>query len=144
MSNCPNCGVAITVPTSYCPQCGAQLETMQAPPPPPQDYGSQPPSYDPGPSVGQSGYSAPYATQGEPPSTTGAMVLSILTLLFCCQPAGIAGIILTSQAKSAIVEDDYERARSRVKLTYTICAICVVLVMLLVCMAMGMQILAEL
>lgn len=155
MSNCPNCGIAITVPTSYCPQCGAQLEAMPPPqptPPPQQGYGADPYAQQQNPYAAQGGYApaggpqhygSPYATQGEPPNTGTAMAIAVVTFLFCCWPMGVAGFVFVSQAKTAIVNDDYETARSKIKLTYILCGVGAVGAIFLYIFAFAFIILAE-
>jgi hypothetical protein len=144
MNNCPNCGIAITVPTSFCPQCGGQLEAQPPPEPPPPDPYTQPNPYlqpsAPIPTGPDPGY-APYATQGQPPDTGTAMAISILTLLFCSPLFGIIGLVMTSGAKTAIVNDDYEQARSKIKTAYLVCGIGAGISALMTCIAVPFVIL---
>ncbi len=152
MTTCSNCGIAITVSTSYCPQCGAQLEAMPPPqaqptPPPQPGYGADPyaqqsPHAAPG-GYGNPAYGSPYATQGEPPNTGTAMAIAVVTFLFCCWPMGVAGFIFVSQAKTAIVNDDYETARGKIKLTYLLCGVGAAGAIFLYIFAFGFLILAE-
>ncbi len=165
MSNCPNCGIAITVPTSYCPQCGAQLEAMPPPqptPPPQPGYGAGQPQdpyaqqggYGQQPGYGQQqggygapapsqAYGSPYATQGEVPNTGTAMAVAVVTFLLCCWPAGVAGFVLVNQAKTAVFNDDFETARSKIKLTYILCGVGAAGTAMLFCVGFGFAILAE-
>ncbi|MFD1826634.1 MULTISPECIES: DUF4190 domain-containing protein [Mumia] len=75
---------------------------MSAPPPPgPYGYGTPPP---PG------GYGAPPPPPGwHPPRPTSqkavwAFVCSLIGVVLCCFPVGIAGIVLGAQAKREIAE----------------------------------------
>ncbi len=146
MANCPNCGAALTAPTTFCPQCGAQLpedlfgaqDTGPATaPPPPSDGPATAPPPQPGPAIqnqtygGSAGGSVPYADDfgddGPVPNTGAALGLAIFTTLCCCLPGGIAGIVMANQAKQAVAAGDYEGARGKLKIAYVIIAVSMVL-----------------
>jgi hypothetical protein len=63
------------------------------------------------------------------------MAVSILTLLFCSPLFGIIGLVMTSGAKTAIVNDDYEQARSKIKTAYLVCGIGAGISALMTCIA---------
>ena len=84
MPFCPNCGNNVDNGAKFCPSCGA--------PQAPQNTTSAAPEinyYDAQPS-GSSGQ-----------LNTVQLVWSIINLVMCCTPMGIAGIILTILAKDA-------------------------------------------
>ena len=56
---------------------------------------------------------------------------------------GVAGFIFVSQAKTAIVNDDYETARGKIKLTYLLCGVGAAGAIFLYIFAFGFLILAE-
>ena len=151
MANCTNCGAALTAPTTFCPQCGAQLpddlfaapaqaDPSTAPPPmdgpatmaPPQqqaDPAMQAQTY--GGSTGASVASGiPYADDlddGPAPSTGAALGLAIFATLCCCLPGGIAGIVVANQARQAVQAGDYDTARAKLKTAYVIIGVSIAL-----------------
>lgn len=151
MANCTNCGAALTAPTTFCPQCGAQLPDNlfgapapadPATAPPPMDGPAtmaQPPQADPaiqaqayGGSTGSSvAGDVPYADDfdddGPAPSTGAALGLAIFTTLCCCLPGGIAGIVVANQARQAVQAGDYDTARAKLKTAYIIIGVSIAL-----------------
>jgi len=145
MANCPNCGAALTAPTTFCPQCGAQLPDdlfgaadgpATAPPPPMDGPATAPPPPTADPAMqqqtygGDAGGGIPYADdfdEGPPPNTGAALGLAIFTTLCCCLPGGIAGIVMANQARQAVQAGDYESARNKLKTAYVIIGVSIVL-----------------
>jgi hypothetical protein len=106
-------------PGGYQPPPPPTSGGYQAPPPPPPSGGYQasPPQQGPG------GYQAPPPQQpgygGQPPGYVGPvaqtipnyLVFSILTTLFCCLPAGVVGIIYSSQVNTKLSQGDAAGAK---------------------------------
>jgi Interferon-induced transmembrane protein/zinc-ribbon domain len=150
MANCTNCGAALTAPTTFCPQCGAQLpddlfgapaavDPATAPPPtdgpatmapPPQaDPGMQSQTYG-GSAGGNVASGIPYADDfddGPAPNTGAALGLAIFATLCCCLPGGIAGIVMANQARQAVQAGDYDSARAKLKTAYVIIGVSIAL-----------------
>lgn len=53
-------------------------------------------------------------------NTTLPMILSVVATLFCCLPAGVAGIVFASQASTALNAGDYVTAQAKAKTSMTI------------------------
>lgn len=133
MAFCGKCGSQISEENVFCPKCGALLE-----------QGESSASADARQPSQQSGYNSPYNQQpiqqsntyqqynqqsnqyggynagpyqAPPPvDNTGILVWSILTTLFCCLPLGIVGIVLSSQAKSAVTPEEAQNKLKNAKL----------------------------
>lgn len=123
MAFCGKCGSEIGNDNVFCPKCGALLEqqnstgsenTQQ----PNQQYTySQQPSqqYNPQSNPYNHYGSSPYQTQ-KPVDTTGILIWSILTALFCCTPLGIAGIVFSVQANKETTNEGAEQKLKNAKL----------------------------
>ena len=133
---CPKCGAIVSDGTSFCVTCGAQMnETQnqaavppeqQAAPQQPENQAPQAQSYvyggnTPNNMPPQGGYynggqQTPPA--GKPLSGTSYLICSILTLLFCCLPGvigGIIGIINSTKIDKLWALGDYSGAQDAAK-----------------------------
>jgi uncharacterized membrane protein YvbJ len=133
MAFCGKCGSEIGEENVFCPKCGALQEkgensasaNGQQPnqqsgynPAYNQQPAQQPNTYQQGNQYG--GYNAGSYQAQQPVDSTGILIWSILTTLFCCLPLGIAGIVMSSQAKSAAT---LEEAQSKLKNAKLMCII---------------------
>jgi hypothetical protein len=123
MTNCPSCAFAYE-PTSSPPRCPACGAVAQAPggfaPPPMGGVPGQGP-YAPGP-VGKGygppghpggGYGGGYGMPQPRDLDVGWLLWGAIGMVFCCQPMGIAAIILMDQAKTAYRLGDDAKAQSK-------------------------------
>lgn len=81
MAYCTNCGNNIEDGVKFCPNCGAQQS-----------------SNDNGPEIS---FGDVQVNKSSGQLNVGQLVWSIINLLTCCTPLGIAGLILTLLAKDA-------------------------------------------
>jgi len=117
MSFCNKCGNEILDNASFCNKCGATLnQTAQETPQPQQ------PQYQQTQQQYQAPQQQPYQQQPNynyqnqqnfyaPPkiNTTGYLIWSILTLILCCWPLGIVGIVFVNKAKSCMSEEEAKK-----------------------------------
>jgi len=62
--------------------------------------------------------SGPYGAQEEPPNAIIPLILGGVTFLFCCQPFGIAGLVLAALGMSKGGSGDVEGAQKMVRYSY--------------------------
>ena len=86
MAYCTNCGNNIEDGVNFCPFCGAQQNTA-----------------DKGPEIN---FDEPQINKASGQLNVTQLVWSIINLLACCTPLGIAGLILTILAKDAPSAED--------------------------------------
>ncbi len=120
MTNCPSCAFAYQ-PTSMppqCPACGAIAQTSGGFAPPPMGGVPGQGAYAPGPQgygapspYGQPGYGM---AQGPPRELDlGWLLWGAIGMVFCCQPLGIAALVLMDQAKTASRLGDDVKAQAK-------------------------------
>lgn len=134
--NCRNCFQEIPDGTKYCPHCGADQQAV-----PVNNYQNTPSDMD-GVYSGNNqqnmnqqyqdnqnyggGYQTPpqyqQGNQGSQINWVPYLVVSIITTLCCCLPAGIAGIVFSAKINSAMNAGDYVGAQNAAK-TAKICII---------------------
>lgn len=132
MTNCPSCAFAFQ-PTSTPPQCPACGAVAPAPggfaPPPmggmPGQGAYAPGGFAPGPQgYGPQGYGPqPYGPVGYGGMQHGAprdldvgwLLWGAISMVFCCQPMGIAAIVLMDQAKTAYRLGDDAKSQSKLQ-----------------------------
>ena len=132
MATCPQCHANIPDGSANCPQCGAVIGAPQAPAAPqppvnnqvPGGY-QQPPMYQQPPvnqpyqqpMYQQPPMYAPYGPGGASGQTnTGLLVWSIINLVLCCMPLGIAGLVMTLNAKNCMSMEEEQQKQSQMKL----------------------------
>ncbi len=108
-TTCASCGFTYQ-PTSSPPRCTAcgAVGGGFAPPPMGGVPGQGP--YAPTPAPGGYGYGAP-APQAD--LDVGWLLWGAIAMVFCCQPFGIASLVLMDQAKSAHRVGDHARAQQK-------------------------------
>lgn len=129
MATCPQCHANIPDGSANCPQCGAVIGALQAPAAPqppvnnqvPGGY-QQPPMYQQPPvnqpyqqpMYQQPPMYAPYGPGGASGQTnTGLLVWSIINLVLCCMPLGIAGLVMTLNAKNCMsMEEEQQKLKT--------------------------------
>ncbi|MDR2117584.1 MAG: CD225/dispanin family protein [Planctomycetaceae bacterium] len=82
--NCSRCGTVLEENVNFCPNCGS----------PPQ----------------QQNFQQPYSPYNTIPAPADYLIWSILSLVFCCLPLGIAALIFSIQCKTAFAAGRYEEA----------------------------------
>ena len=133
MAVCPNCQSSVPDHATNCPQCGAVMAVQPQNPVPPQNpvqppvpgqvppTGQVPPAGQMPPMPGQvppayTPYQQPAYPYGQAPSgqtNTGLLVWSIINLVICCLPLGIAGLIFTLNAKNALnAEEEAQKLKT--------------------------------
>ena len=106
--------------------------------PPPGGYGAPPPGYGPQPGYAPPAnpYAPPAAPYGQQPyaqgypqnlDTTGATILGVLTLLLACLPGGIVALHFARNAKTLAQTGRMDEARSKLRTSYIISAVCLAL-----------------
>ncbi len=84
MAFCKNCGTQLDENANFCPSCGA----AQSPVPPAEPIVEQPAQ-------------APAPQKASGILNVGQLVWSIINLVACCTPLGLAALIITILAKDA-------------------------------------------
>jgi hypothetical protein len=85
---------------------------------------------------------------GPPPGPPGvqinempAMIMGIVTALFCCMPGGVIGLLLAQQAKTAATKGDQAGAESKLRLSMMVSGGSIVLTICGICLIMAFQVL---
>lgn len=113
---CPKCGNMVEDGNTFCPTCGATVQaanntqnaegsTQQ----PPYVYGGNTQQTPPPPQ-----YNAPYnqvPPGGKPINGTLYLVLSIIDIVICCLPLGIASLVYALKIDKLIAVGDYAGAQ---------------------------------
>ena len=112
---CPYCRWSNPEQTAVCLHCGAVLPSASPPPyaapPPPAGYQAAPPLYAQ-PYFSYGGYGV-----GDSPASrqlaVGQLVWSIINLVLCCMPLGIAGLVMTLNAKNCMsMEEEQQKLKT--------------------------------
>lgn len=150
MTNCPSCAFAYQ-PTSMpprCPACGAVGPDPGgfAPPPmggvPGQGAYAPGPQMAPPPGYGQPGYAPGYGPSANRDLDVGWLLWGGIAMVFCCQPMGIAAIILMDQAKTAYRLGDDAKAQSKMNSMRTCIYVGIALAALVVLLYIGIFVVA--
>ncbi|MBQ7376905.1 MAG: zinc-ribbon domain-containing protein [Clostridia bacterium] len=112
MAFCSNCGTKLEENEKFCPNCGTQREQVanaqnaeaSAEPQVVVNNGNQNENYN----------AAVMGASGK--LDTPSLVWSIINLIVCCQPLGIASLILTILAKEAPTAADEEKKLKAAKI----------------------------
>ncbi len=124
---CKNCGTNLGEGIKFCPNCGAKVEAEPAPAPAPAKEepvsGSytapvyEAPKYE-APKYEAPKYeapAAPAAPAGDMPNTTLWIILSVVSMLFCCLVGGIVSLIYSIKANSCVKVNDVMGANQNLK-----------------------------
>ncbi len=113
MAFCRNCGLKLEDGQKFCPSCGTQLAESAPEAANAQANGAaSDPNAQPQITInnGNQNENINYAMMGASKKLdVPSLVWSIINLLFCCQPLGIASLILTILAKDAPTAADEEK-----------------------------------
>lgn len=127
---CEKCGAQVEAGVKFCPTCGNPMPAVEQP--------VQEPVYNQ--SYNQT-YNQTYTTEAVKPkvNSTPFLVWSIINLVCCCMPLGIAGLVFAIKAGSATTQEDADKAIKLAKTLNLVGTIlgAVVAVLYVVLMAMG-------
>ncbi len=117
MKYCTYCGTELQDEVKFCPNCGKPLETEHGESFAPLNE-PEAPAYRPASPV--------YPSQTSRVCPPTYLLFSILTMLFCCLPFGIVGLINSASVNSKFDSGDIEGAEkaSRNARTWSIVSLC--------------------
>lgn len=108
MTFCTNCGKDLKENDKFCPECGAPRPEAQA-----KAENAEAPYIPPIvdiPITGAAATSTPEAPVYGTPKTrslnVGLLVWSLINLILCCMPLGIASLVMTIVAKDATTDEE--------------------------------------
>ena len=132
MAFCSHCGAALEEGAKFCSSCGTALEAQTS------DQAAAPVSV---PVENQNNFDQASA---EPKKASGTlnmtqMVWSIINLILCCMPLGIASLILTVFAKDAPSAEE-EAKKLKIAKTCNLIGLIAFVVYLVVCFVIGVLI----
>ncbi|MBQ7384457.1 MAG: CD225/dispanin family protein [Clostridia bacterium] len=124
MAFCPNCGKSVDNGVNFCPSCGAAIPTNN--------------EFNGTPLNEEFIYDAPQPKQRE--LNVAQLVWSIINVVLCCMPLGIAAVVFTIMAKDA-PDDETEAKRLKNALIFniisTVAGVLVTIISFIVSFALG-------